>query len=108
MNITCISINVTPPNMNIPKNDIQSEAPRYNLKTPQAPQNKKNLPLATKTPLQVKTLLPLFVMECQRAITSHYQKEVVRVNEDARSQLAEHESHQASPPKSDQVPPERS
>ena len=24
-------MNVTPPNMNIPKNDIQSEAPRYNL-----------------------------------------------------------------------------
>ena len=104
-----IKNNVTPPNMNIPKNDIQSEAPRYNLKTPQAPQNKKkNLPLTTKTPLQVKTLLPLFVTECQRAITSHHQKEVVRVNEDASSRLAEHESHQASPPKSDYEPLEQS
>ena len=94
--------------MNNPKNDIQSEAPRYNLKTPLAPQNKNILPLTTKTPLQVKTLLPLFVTECQRAITSRHQKEVVRVNEDAPSQLVEHETHQASPPKSDHEPPERS
>ena len=98
--------------MNIPKNDIQSEAPRYNLinstTNKNNPMQTKNLPLTTKTPLQGKTLLPLFVMECQKAITSRHQKEVVRVNVDAQSRLAELASHQANPPKSDHEPPERS
>ena len=54
-------------------------------------------------------VLPLFVMECQRAIKTHHQKEVAVKNvETMPNPLANHESHQERPPKSVLMPPEQS
>ena len=55
-----IKNNVTPPNMNSPKNDIQSEAPRYNLLSPLAPQNKRNTPPNYKNPSTSQNSTPPF------------------------------------------------
>ena len=53
--------------MNQKKKKYIKEAPRYNLCTP-----KQKLPY-----LHAQYVLPLFVMNCQRAIKAHHQKEVV-------------------------------
>ena len=78
------TIKVTPPNMNSPtkiyqdlKRYVQSQAPRYNLISISSNKKKMLSPLKTKTLQELKYVLPLFVMECQRAIKIHHQKEVV-------------------------------
>lgn len=54
-------------------------------------------------------ILPHFVMECQRAIRIHHQKEVAKANiEDTPHQLSKHGSHQANPSKADHESPKRS
>ena len=77
------------------KMEIRNEVPRYNLIAPQI----------QKTPPNYKNsstyVLPLFVTECQRPIRIHHQKEVAEVTvSNAPDPLAEHEAHQACPPKS--------
>ena len=63
---------------------------------PQAPQIQKSPPNYKNS----STYVLLFVTKCQRAIT-HYQKEVAEVTvSNAPDPLAEHEAHQACPPKS--------
>ena len=87
---------------------IQSEVPRYNLISTSS-NKQKTLPLRTKTSTSVLNVLPLFVMECQKAIKIHHQKEVaVRIVETVPTLLARHGSHRARPPKSVYEPPERS
>ena len=54
------------------KKKKHNEAPRYNLIAPQAPQIQKFLLNYKKSSTYV---LPLFVTECQKAIT-HHQEEV--------------------------------
>ena len=52
-------------------------------------------------------ILPHFVMECQRAIRIHHQKEVAKANiENVPNLLAKHGAHQACPSKSNHEPPE--
>ena len=85
---------------------IHDEAPRYNLIAPQAPQIQKSPP---NYKISFTNVLPLFVMECQRAIIIHHQKEVVEATvSNTLDPLAKNEAHQACPPKSDHKPPKRS
>ena len=71
--------------------------------------NKQKLPLTTKTLYKCPNVLPIFVTECQRAIRIHHQKEVAEVIvENAQDLLVKHGFRQASPPKANHEPPERS
>ena len=94
------------------KGKIQYEAPRYNLKQLHKlqPTKKKNSPSENKNKYKCKNsyVLPLFVIECQRAIKTHHQKEVAMRNaETVPNLLVNHESHQEHPPKSVFEPPEQ-
>ena len=72
---------------------IHNEAPRYNLIAPQIQKSPPNYKISSTY------VLPLFMTECQRAIT-HHQKEVEEVIiSNALDSLAKHETHQACPPK---------
>ena len=59
--------------------------------------------------LHARYVLPLFVMNCQRAIKAHHQKEVVEeIIKHSPNQHVKPKTLQAHPPKSIHAPPERS
>ena len=82
---------------------MQNEAPIYNLKVSTAPKHQKSPPNNKISPTYV---LPLFVTNCQRALTHHQKKVAEATISNAPNLLARHEAHQECPPKADREPPE--
>ena len=80
------------------------------LNTIYVPQNKKTPPKQKTPSISMHNMYSsFFVMNCQKAIKAHHQKEVVEETiEHLPNQLVKPEAQQAHPPKSVHALPERS